>query len=117
MSKAKNSDLKSNGPGLNFANRRMNRRCSLSASNRERQRVVEPARMNPATRGIDADLGPRNADSFHRNLHLRSRQCGTNLVPVRKDLANAARFATWYPPASIEDPESGRAARNVAGTS
>jgi type I restriction enzyme M protein len=27
------------------------------------------ARMNLAIRGIDADLGPQNADSFHRDLH------------------------------------------------
>jgi hypothetical protein len=27
------------------------------------------ARMNLAIRGIDANLGPRNADSFHADLH------------------------------------------------
>jgi len=25
--------------------------------------------MNLAIRGIDADLGPENADSFHKDLH------------------------------------------------
>jgi len=28
------------------------------------------AKMNLAIRGIDADLGPENADSYHRDLHL-----------------------------------------------
>src|SRR5258707_810180 len=38
MPKAKSSDLKSHGSGLDFSNRRVNRDFSLSASNRERQR-------------------------------------------------------------------------------
>src|ERR1035441_9749773 len=43
------------------------------------------ARMNLAIRGIDANLGPRNADSFRQDLHPDLK---ADLVPVRKDLAN-----------------------------
>jgi N-6 DNA Methylase len=43
------------------------------------------ARMNLAIRGIDANLGPRNADSFRADLHTDLK---TDFVPVRKDLAN-----------------------------
>ena len=80
----------------NCRNRRMNGDFSLSASNGERagvrcrnfginRRGVQNirrrrwpcastttwklARMNLAIRGIDANLGPRNADSFRRDLH------------------------------------------------
>jgi type I restriction enzyme M protein len=41
--------------------------------------------MNLAIRGIDANLGPRNADSFRADLHPDLK---ADLVPVRKDLAN-----------------------------
>jgi type I restriction enzyme M protein len=44
--------------------------------------------MSLAVRGIDANLGPHNADSFRQGLHDRSRHGGTDLVPVWKDLAN-----------------------------
>jgi type I restriction enzyme M protein len=43
------------------------------------------ARMNLAIRGIDANLGPRNADSFRQDLHPDLK---ADFVPVRKDLAN-----------------------------
>jgi type I restriction enzyme M protein len=43
------------------------------------------ARMNLAIRGIDANLGPRNADSFRADLHPDLK---ADFVPVRKDLAN-----------------------------
>src|SRR5437870_1499145 len=36
-------------------------------------------------RGIDANLGPRNADSFRQDLHPDLK---ADFVPVRKDLAN-----------------------------
>src|SRR6266404_6001805 len=39
------------------------------------------ARMNLAIRGIDANLGPRNADSFRANLHPDLK---ADFVPVRK---------------------------------
>ena len=42
-------------------------------------------RMNLAIRGIDANLGPRNADSFRADLHPDLK---ADFVPVRKDLAN-----------------------------
>src|SRR3989442_445861 len=45
----------------------------------------KPARMNLAIRGIDANLGPRNADSFRKDLHPGLK---ADLVPVWKDLAN-----------------------------
>jgi type I restriction-modification system DNA methylase subunit len=43
------------------------------------------ARMNLAIRGIDANLGPRNADSFRADLHPDLK---ADFSPVRKDLAN-----------------------------
>jgi type I restriction-modification system DNA methylase subunit len=43
------------------------------------------ARMNLAIRGIDANLGPRNADSFRADLHP---DLQADFVPVWKDLAN-----------------------------
>src|SRR5947207_742295 len=43
------------------------------------------ARMNLAIRGIDANLGPGNADTFRADLHPDLK---ADLVPVRKDLAN-----------------------------
>ena len=43
------------------------------------------ARMNLAIRGIDANLGPRNADSFRQDLHPDLK---ADFVPVWKDLAN-----------------------------
>ncbi len=46
------------------------------------------ARMNLAIRGIDANLGPRNADSFRADLHPDLK---ADFVPVRKDLATATR--------------------------
>ena len=41
--------------------------------------------MNLAIRGIDANLGQRNADSFRADLHPDLK---ADLVPVWKDLAN-----------------------------
>ena len=41
--------------------------------------------MNLAIRGIDANLGPRNADNFRADLHPDLK---ADLVPVWKDLAN-----------------------------
>lgn len=38
------------------------------------------ARMNLAIRGIDANFGPRNADSFRADLHLGLK---VNFVPVQ----------------------------------
>ncbi|MBA4150788.1 MAG: SAM-dependent DNA methyltransferase [Verrucomicrobia bacterium] len=43
------------------------------------------ARMNLAIRGIDANLGPRNADSFRQDLHPNLK---AEFVPVRKDPSN-----------------------------
>jgi type I restriction enzyme M protein len=94
------------------SNRRMSGDFSLSASNGERagvrcrnfgmnRRGVQNfrrqwwpcastttwklARMNLAIRGIDANLGPRNADSFRQDLHPDLK---ADFVPVWKDLAN-----------------------------
>jgi len=43
------------------------------------------ARMNLSIRGIDINLGPRNADGFRTDLHP---DLEANLVSVWKDLAN-----------------------------
>ena len=67
----KSSELKPNGPALGFE-------AQLWAA--AEQAVPAPvwesnyttwklARMNPAIRGIDAILGPRNAYNFHTDLH------------------------------------------------
>ncbi len=90
---------------MNCSNHRMKHVFSLSASNGERAGVRcrnfgmnrrkrwpcastttwKLARMNLAIRGIDANLGPRNAASFRADLHPDLK---ADLVPVRKDLAN-----------------------------
>jgi type I restriction-modification system DNA methylase subunit len=46
------------------------------------------ARLNLAIRGIDANLGPCNADSFRADLHPDLK---ADFAPVRKDLATATR--------------------------
>jgi len=47
------------------------------------------ARMNLAIRGIDANFGPRNADSFRADLHLDLK---ADFMPVRNDLANRSLY-------------------------
>ena len=63
---------------LNCSNRRKRWPCASTTT-------WKLARMNLAIRGIDANLGPRNADSFRADLHPDLK---ADLVPVRKDLAN-----------------------------
>jgi type I restriction enzyme M protein len=48
---------------------------------------------NPTIRGIDANLGPRNADSFRQDLHPGLK---ADFVSVWKDLANSPfNMSVW----------------------
>lgn len=61
------------------------RECSFSDGITSSSRGYRDNAGHFAIRGIEANPGPRNADSFRADLHPDLK---ADLLPVRKDLAN-----------------------------
>jgi type I restriction enzyme M protein len=85
MPQAKTADSKSNDSS---------RKGDIAVYGQESNHTTwKPARMDLTIRGIDANPGPRNADSLRRDLHPDLK---ADFVPARKDFANSSfNMSNW----------------------